>query len=79
MQQVVSETLRAVRESSLAGDERLAYLEPEAASLLGLQKHQLRDERLKGRVEATKVAGKWSYTRDSLLDYLARGRQELTT
>lgn len=52
--------------------ERLAYLEPEAAALLGLRAHQLRDARLRGEITATKVGGRLGYSREELLAYLAR-------
>jgi hypothetical protein len=52
--------------------ERLAYSEAEAAALLGLAAHQLRDERLRGRILASVGPGRRIlYTRDSLLTYLA--------
>lgn len=59
-------------------DERsevLAYSEEDAAQMLGLQRHQLRDERLRGRIAASKiVGGKIRYQRAELLAYLARNR-----
>jgi len=50
---------------------RLAYSEAEAAALLGLEPHQLRDERRRGRIQASVGPGrKIMYTRQDLLDYL---------
>jgi len=54
---------------------KLAYGEAEAAALLSLAPHQLRDERLKGRVEASVGPGrKILYSRQQLLDYLSSRR-----
>jgi hypothetical protein len=53
-------------------DGRMAYSEPEAADLLGLKTHQLRDERLRGRISASMGPGrKILYSRDNLARYLA--------
>ena len=54
--------------------ERLAYTEPEAAGLLGIRSHQLRDARLRGEITATKVGGRIGYEKSELLAYLARQR-----
>lgn len=54
---------------------RLAYSEPESASLLGVQPHVLRDARLRGEIIATRVGGRLAYTRDDLLSYLEEGKQ----
>ena len=53
---------------------RMAFTEQEAAGLLGVSSTTLRDERLRGRVKASKVGRKIRYTRQDLLDYLARRR-----
>jgi len=55
-----------------ADSDRLAYSEEDAAGLLGVPATTLRDERLRGRVEASMVGRKVRYTRAHLLDYLAR-------
>jgi hypothetical protein len=53
--------------------DRLAYSEREAAALLGLLPHQLRDERRLGRVRAFVVAGRRvRYAREDLIAYLTR-------
>jgi hypothetical protein len=55
--------------------DRLAYLEPEAAQLLGLQPHQLRDLRLAGKIKASKgPRNRALYTRSDLLAYLAKSK-----
>lgn len=58
-----------------SGDaDRLAYTEAEAAKLLGIATHQLRDARLRHEITATKVGGRIGYERTELLAYLARNR-----
>jgi hypothetical protein len=57
--------------------DKLAYSEAEAARLLSLASHQLRDERLRGRIQASVGPGrKILYSRQDLLDYLATRRWE---
>jgi len=72
---VVSETLGELERAG-PPNGRIAFSEPEAAALIGLLPHQLRDERLRGRIEASQVVGRRvRYLRADLLEYLARGRQ----
>jgi len=55
--------------------DRLAYAEEEAASLLGLKRHQLRDLRLAGKIRCSQIVGRRvRYTREDLLRYLADNR-----
>lgn len=56
------------------GNDRLAYTEPEAAAMLGIKGHALRDARLRGEIQATKAGGRIAYERTELLAYLARQR-----
>jgi hypothetical protein len=49
---------------------RLAFSEPEAATLLGVRQHVVRDARLRGEIESTHVGGRIAYTRHDLLKYL---------
>jgi hypothetical protein len=55
-------------------DERVAYDEQTAARLLSVPRTSLRDERLRGRVKASRVGRRIRYTRQDLLDYLAKRR-----
>lgn len=58
-------------------DGRLAWSEAEAARLLGMAQHQLRDERRRGRIGASQIAGKRiRYTRADLEAYLGSRRTE---
>ena len=53
---------------------RLAYPESEAAALLGVAPHKLRDCRLRGEVTASKVGKSIVYQRDELVRFLSRQR-----
>jgi hypothetical protein len=73
VRKVVAEAIVELERQRATVGNRLAYTEPEAADLLGLRPHQLRDERLRGRIEHTRVVGgRVRYTRDHLLRYLMR-------
>ena len=57
--------------------DQLAYSESHAARLLGLKPHQLRDERIRGRISSTRiVGGQIRYSRGDLEQYLIRHRAE---
>jgi hypothetical protein len=72
---IVEQTLAALEENRAALSGKLAYGELEAAALLSLAPHQLRDERLRGRLQASVGPGrKILYCRDDLLDYLRQRR-----
>lgn len=82
---VIQDTVRTTVAAVLAQMEtdraklngRLAYSEHEAAALLGLEWHQLRDERRRGRIAASVGPGrKILYPRESLLAYLAARQWE---
>jgi hypothetical protein len=55
---------------------RLAFTEPEAAALIGVKAHVLRDCRLRGELVASKVGKRVMYSRDTLLKFLAANRIE---
>jgi hypothetical protein len=74
---VVAEVLAQVEGARASLPDRLAFSEPEAARLLGLAPHQLRDERQRGRITASQVVGRRiRYTRADLEQYLAARRTE---
>jgi hypothetical protein len=55
--------------------DRLAFSEAEAARLIGLEEHQLRDERRRGRIKASQIVNRSiRYLRGDLIDYLMRQR-----
>lgn len=73
---VVAETLAELEARRPDLDGRLAYSEAEAADLLGLKHHQLRDLRLAGKIEFCRVVGRRvRYTREQLLGYLMGCRE----
>ncbi len=75
---VVTETIAQLDtdRQSLPPD-RLCFDEAEAARLLGLEPHQLRDERRRGRISASQIVGRRiRYTREDLVSYLAGRRVE---
>lgn len=79
IEQVVREVVLQVKEQETKDAERMAFTEPEAARMLGLNAHQLRDERIRGRIQASAiVGGRIRYQRKDLLHYLESRRWELT-
>jgi hypothetical protein len=77
VREIVAETLAAVEQDRQALGDKLAIGEAEAARLLSLATHQLRDERLRGRISASVGPGrKILYSREDLLDYLRSRRWE---
>jgi hypothetical protein len=54
--------------------DRIGFTEPEAAAALGIQRHALRDARLRGEVQASRVGSRIVYRRDQLLALLDRNR-----
>jgi hypothetical protein len=62
--------MEELRQSELAQSSRLAYPEPEAAALLGVRPHCLRDARLRGEISASRVGKKTVYQRGELLRFL---------
>jgi hypothetical protein len=71
--------LRPIVEACLAelldrfGDPaRVAYPEPEAAQLLGVEQVTLADERRRGQIKAAKIGRSWSYTRADLVAFVER-------
>ena len=54
---------------------RLAFTEPEAAVLLGVKPHVLRDCRRRGELQGAKVGSKIVYTRDDLVEFLERQKE----
>jgi Helix-turn-helix domain len=74
---VVTEVLSQTQIDREQFGARLCYSEPEAAELLGLREHQLRDERRRGRIAASMIVGRRiRYATADLLSYLAARRVE---
>jgi len=79
---VIRETLAELRASGetlgIDRDGPIAISEAEAAHRLGLQRHQLRDQRLKGRVPFSRgPRGRILYRTSDLEAYLAARRVEM--
>jgi hypothetical protein len=65
---------RLETEREALGD-RIAFSEAEAAALLGLEAHQLRDERRRGRIKASRIVNRAiRYLRSDIMDYLHQHR-----
>ncbi len=60
------------RVGHVAKDQRLAFDEGEAARLIGVAKHVLRDCRLRGEIQAARVGKKNLYRREDLAAFLAK-------
>jgi len=76
---LVVEEIQSANEADRARVKgRLAYPEPEAAALLGVRPHVLRDARLRGEIEAATVGKRIVYTEEALKGYLQRNRWEPT-
>jgi excisionase family DNA binding protein len=75
---VIAEVLAEQKQLQQIYEGRLAYREAEAASMLGLNQHQLRDLRRDGKISHTRIVGRQiRYTLQDLMDYLNRGRVEI--
>lgn len=72
--QVVAETVERLEEDRDRLKKRIAFKEHEAAELLGIQRHTLRDARLRGEVEASRLGRRIIYSRGQLLRLLERNR-----
>lgn len=73
---IVAATLARLESEREGTGDRLAYTEPEAAALLGIRPHVLRDARLRGEIAASRVGKRLLYEKAELLRLL-RGRQKL--
>jgi hypothetical protein len=77
IEQVVAAALTRFEEArETLPDDRLCYTESEAARLLSLKPHVLRDERLRGCISASSIVGRRvRYTRGDLMAYLMQRRK----
>ena len=72
---VVAEALERMEAERAKFNGRLAFTEPEAAFLLGVKPHVLRDCRRRGELQGSKVGSKIVYTRVDLVDFLDRQKE----
>ncbi len=74
IEQVVAETVAQLGAEQSKFNGRIAYTEPEAAALLGVQAHVLRDLRRMGGIEASRLGKRIVYMRADLIEFLERNR-----
>ncbi len=72
----VAEALDRMEEERAKLNGRLAFTEPEAAVLLGVKPHVLRDCRRRGELQGAKVGSRIVYTRADLLEFLERQKEK---
>lgn len=72
IKEVVRETLKSTEVLDAKMDDRIGFTEPEAAKLLGVNRHVLRDCRLRNEITARKVGKRYIYHRAALSDFLLR-------
>lgn len=70
----VEETLRQIQADETLVADRLAYPEKEAATLLGIKSHVLRDCRRRGEIAGSLVGKRFLYERGELLQFLRNRR-----
>ena len=66
----VKATLEQVADENAQLNGRIAFSEPEAACLLGVKSHVLRDARLRGEIQAKKVGKSFRYSRNQLVRFM---------
>ena len=75
IRRVVAETITQMEAERAKLGDKLCFSEAEAARLLGLKDHQLRDARLAGKIGCSQIIGRRiRYTREDLLRYLQENR-----
>ena len=73
---IVREVVGQLENNREAAGDKLAYSEEEAARLLSIRPHVLRDERLRGRIAASSIVGRRvRYLRSDLLSYMGARRK----
>jgi len=71
VERVVHEVIAKLEAQREAAKEKLAFTEEHAAQLLSMETHQLRDERLRGRIGASLIAcNRIRYSQADLTAYL---------
>ena len=72
---VVQDVLAEIEAAHNKVNGALGYTEAEAATLIGVAPHVLRDCRLRGEIAARKVGCRYIYPRQSLISYLNNGAE----
>ena len=70
LQPLIDASVRRAVEEMDARNGRLSYGEKEAAAMLGVSKHALRDARYRNEIPATRLGKSWLYKRADLLAFL---------
>ena len=73
----VAEALDRLEADRAKFNGRLAFTEPEAAALLGVKPHVLRDCRRRDELQGAKIGSKIVYTRADLTEFLERQKGNL--
>ena len=73
---IVAAAIEQIQEQRAMLADRLAYPEPEAAALLGMESYVLRDARLRGELVGSRVGKRVLYARAELLRFLDKRRIE---
>ena len=68
----VAEAIKQLEARHAKKAGRLAYPEAEAAALIGVASHVLRDVRLRGEIEYSRIGRGAFYTRNDLDDFLRK-------
>lgn len=74
IESVVAATVDRLEGDRAKAISKLAYTEPEAAALLSIRPHVLRDARLRGEIVGARIGKRILYERDALLEFLRRRR-----
>jgi hypothetical protein len=74
IERTVSETIAQLDAERRKVNGRLGYTEPEAAAALGIQRHALRDARLRGEIAASKIGKRIVYSPGDLVALLVANR-----
>jgi len=75
IEQIVSATFAQLQSDRAPFGDKLAFTEPEAAAILSLRPHVLRDCRLRGEIAGSRIGKRILYERNELLRFLQRQRQ----
>ena len=67
---IVIDTMMAVMREDAKVNAKLAHCEKEAAAMLGIPKHVLRDCRLRGEIVGFRTGRKVCYAREALLKFI---------
>ncbi|MCX7429013.1 MAG: helix-turn-helix domain-containing protein [Planctomycetia bacterium] len=73
VEKIVDRVLERTRNQFTRLDGAIGMTEVQAATALGLKRHNLRDARLRGLIRATKVGNRYLYSVESLRRFVGEG------